>query len=272
MDNTNTAVLVRIENGTLAVRLNQIFSLFDDDDFNSNDGTMFRGDDGEDVDKLYDTLSHLQSSSDVNANPFAAAYIEPEYLWAQSAGFNDSNVAFELNYPDSYDNGADVRIKIEPYRGSKNSELDDFWVGYILVAYQSSVISSNDPSYIPVLDSANGFGVTAGIAPTINDANTDLKDGTIDSRGVPRGSIGAVVYIETMRDLDMGPNMFPNGLPFQSRIQTPPHELGHQFGVMGHAPNFGVMSNIGTSNLLQFIEPHINLMRWRIHSPGEGGQ
>jgi hypothetical protein len=50
-----------------------------------------------------------------------------------------------------------------------------------------------------------------------------------------------------------------------------PHELGHQFGLAGDKPNpdFGIMSDEGVGTSLRFFYGHINIMRWRIKSPGE---
>lgn len=64
LDNTANSVLVRSESGIVQIRPRQIFALFDDDDFNSNDGLSWRGDDGENVtyrggSMFAETFSHL---------------------------------------------------------------------------------------------------------------------------------------------------------------------------------------------------------------------
>lgn len=270
LDNTINSVLVRSDNGFVTVNPRNSLVLFDDDDFNSNDGLRWHGDNGEYVSALYDTFSHLQPSSNVNENPFAAAYIEPDYMWAaRQPGMNDTDVLFESNYPDSR-NSVPERVKIEPYRDSKNSERNDFWVGYFLIAYQSATNVDNDPLLIDGVDPPQPYGWVGGISPYF-DADFDFNDGTLDSTGVPRGAIGSIFYIEAMRDLDAVPNPNLNQFPYQSRLRTAPHELGHQFGIRGDGRDsrLGVMSMEGFSMMIEFYSSYINLMRWRIKSPGE---
>lgn len=85
-------VKVLSTNGDIYVRPNHPFKLFDDDDFNDNDGSQKDGDVGENVELLSYTLSKLQVSDDPNNNPYAAAYIVPEYNWAAQQGLNNTNV------------------------------------------------------------------------------------------------------------------------------------------------------------------------------------
>lgn len=44
-----------------------------------------------------------------------------------------------------------------------------------------------------------------------------------------------------------------------------PHEIGHQFGIRGDTPGFGLMSY---NNELTFVDRHLNVIRWRRKSPG----
>jgi hypothetical protein len=49
---------------------------------------------------------------------------------------------------------------------------------------------------------------------------------------------------------------------------TIPHEIGHQFGISGdRAPMrwFGIMGYRGGLN---FVDAHLNVLRWRRKSPG----
>lgn len=277
LDNTTNSVLVRSESGVVKIGSNNIFTLFDDDDFNDNDGLLWKGDDGEDVswrggNMFSETFSLLQPSDNVAENPFADAYIRPDYSWAeQQPGMNDSDVPFEVHYPDTI-SGNDERRKIDRYRDSKNTtttifERDDFWIGYILIGYQSAQNAENDPQLTP---QSQGQLWVGGVTPPVN-GSSDLADGTTDSAGVPRGANGTVFYIEALRDLDAGPNLY-GGLPYKSRIRTAPHELGHAFGIDGdgNVPEYEIMASEGVSTGLQFWYSHINLMRWRIKSPGEG--
>ena len=82
--------------GNVYVRPNHPFKIFEDDDFNENDGLSKDGDEGENVELLYDSLAKFQASDDPNQNPYAAAYVKPDFSWATSAGHSSSNVPFQL--------------------------------------------------------------------------------------------------------------------------------------------------------------------------------
>jgi hypothetical protein len=267
MDNTTNSVQVVSESGTVQYRVNQIYALFDDDDFNSDDGALQNGDDQEDVtwrclNTIYpcdmlssETFSHLLPSTDTGQNPYARAYIEPDYSWAlQQPGMNDSSVQYEINIPLDLPNFDIERSRIDPNRDSSGMERSDFWIGYLLVGYQSGVD----------VDADNEPVVIGGVAPPIN-YQTAWTNSVTNSNDVTRGSIGAVIYIESMRDWDV-----TTGADF--RVRTAPHELAHQFGVLGDStnpfplPDWGIMSANGA---LTFVPTHINVMRWRINSPGE---
>lgn len=268
LDNTTDQVQVRYNNGSVTIFRNSIFQLFDDDDFNDDDGPFpcddtLDGDDGEDVTwrgstMFEETFSRLQPSSNINENPYAAAYIEPDYTWAQNQpGMNDSNVQFEL-VELTGPNFNNERRAIDAQRDSAGMENDEFWIGYLLVGYESYFIFGG------VTDDPEST-VVAGVAPPIN-YTTAWTNSVIDSRDVTRGSVGALIYIEAMRDWDGTP-----GRDF--KVRTAPHELGHQFGLLGDnsdptpLPNWGIMS--GSNQSLYFVPPHINILRWRPGSPGE---
>ncbi len=70
------------------------FELVDDDDFNSNDSSSLRGDQGEDVVALTQTLSPMQDSDDPAANVHAPAYILPKYDGGGSASNDTSKRSF----------------------------------------------------------------------------------------------------------------------------------------------------------------------------------
>jgi predicted Zn-dependent protease len=70
-----------------------------------------------------------------------------------------------------------------------------------------------------------------------------------------------MIYIEVQRDTELN-----NGIV--RLIRTVPHEVGHQFGLKGDDANnaFGIMSY---GDDLQFVPEHLNILRWRISSPGK---
>ncbi|MGI8639072.1 MAG: hypothetical protein ACR2MG_03880 [Pyrinomonadaceae bacterium] len=255
-------LLVKSLNGNIYLRPNHPFKLYDDDDFNSNDGSQKDGDNGENVDYLFDTLSHMQTSDNVDANAYAAAYIKPEYQWAQERGLNDSNVPFVLNTPCSLQNCDAGLVSINENRGSKTMERDDFWIGYLLVSYQADELFDVDPT-----------GFLGGVA--LSDyQRLDVSDKYDQFYTVLRGKTGAIIFIEAMRDFDFKPPpIVPSPIAFKTslaRTRVAPHELGHQFGLAGDTEKgYGIMSY---DEPLNFVSAHINLMRWRIKSPGEGGQ
>ncbi len=82
---------------------------------------------------------------------------------------------------------------------------------------------------------------------------------------VPKGSEGSLVYVETIRDFDANVDrtIFPNP---DFRTRSAPHEVGHQLGLAGDKPNFGIMTGDETP---KFVPSHINILRWRVKSPGQ---
>jgi hypothetical protein len=52
-------------------------------------------------------------------------------------------------------------------------------------------------------------------------------------------------------------------------IRVLPHEIGHQFGLRGDSLGavWGIMNSIPEP--LSFHPEHINMLRWRVKSPGQ---
>lgn len=266
LDNTETQLLIRSNNGDVTIFQNALFQLFDDDDFNDDDGPLgdgtLDGDDGEDVTfrgltKFTETFSRMQPSTDINQNSYAAAYIEPDYTWAENQpGMNDTDVQFQLEITETLPFFFNEGPVVNERRDSAGMENNEFWIGYILIGYQSN--RDFDPPGNAIV----------GIAPAVipGESWTNNADSFLD---VPTGSYGAIIYIEVMRDLDatiMGLN---------SRLKAAPHELGHQFGLLGDTsplppslPNWGIMDS---SESLNFVPQHIRVLRFRVASPGEEG-
>ena len=83
---------------------------------------------------------------------------------------------------------------------------------------------------------------------------------------MPEGSYGAFVFIEGMQDEIRS----TNNQTRHNWLMAIPHEIGHQFGIQGDGVNtgWGIMS-YGTGVRSDFHPEHINLMRWRVSSPGK---
>jgi hypothetical protein len=239
----------------------QIFDLFDDDDYNRTllPGTF--GDNGEEIEERTDTFSRMREFDSEAGNSFAKAYIRPEYTWAINKGYNQGNLPFASNI------GSTILVEqIETYRDSKNDENDDFWIGYLQLAYQGGVPEDDDPN------SEKAVGGEMPPGDTANDPPPPPRPGSVPVP-FPAGGHGALVYMETCRDVDRVHDGFPNPYPNIWCVEVPVHELGHQFGLEGDTPNltgteyFGVMGY--SRQTYSFVERHINLMRSRIQSPGQ---
>lgn len=250
-----TLIQVSSPNQNVYLRPNQPFKLYDDDDFNDNSGDQKNGDEGEDVDALSDTFSRMLVSENVDQNAFAAAYILPEYNWAVTQGLNNSNVSFALNTTCSDPDCPEQRPVINANSGSQSMERDDFWIAYVLISYQA----------MEQVD-ADSEGFYAGVAPMRNNSVLPNQDNYNQNVGVSPGGIGAILFIEGIRDgaLWISPSTFT-----YPRTKVATHEVGHQFGLAHNealGSNGGIMNYTGT---LYFASNHINMMRWRIKSPGE---
>lgn len=219
------------------------FILFDDDDYNEN--LLPEGDEGEDIDVVDQTFSLMQESDDPAVNVYAPAYIRPVYDGGGDVFNNDSNVTFALNVTSAPD---PVDIQVARGRNSGPDESDAFWIVYVQLAYQGGVSIDNDPNS----ESAEG-GATVSLGHA--DSITSVTE-------VPRGGNGSLIYLETAADDERS-----EAGDFPKRVV--PHEVGHQFGLKGDNlgdSDFGIMNPEG---LLRFCARHLNILRWRVHSPGQ---
>ena len=221
------------------------FTLIDDDDYNENDPISTPdGDDFEDIDVLDETFSAMQPNDNPTENVFAAAYIRPVYDGGGSALNNETNIPFRLNIADNSPAEEDT---INFGQDSASDANDAFWIVYVQLTYQGDLIFDNDP------DSEQAQGGVTLTFGSANDASATVP--------VPRGGNSSLIYLEANTDHARD---FVNDW----RKRTAPHEVGHQFGLKGHdetVTEFGIMNNGGP---LTFGPRHLNMLRWRVKSPG----
>lgn len=228
------------------------FVVYDDDDFNGNDGANLDGDGGEILaasrtDIIFSrTLSLMQASDDPAKNVYAAAFIRPVYDGGGNTANDTTNLPFYLN---NEDDEAGVNVPINNARNSGGNEADDFWVVYLQIAYQGARVMDNDPS---------SEIARLGVTPIFGDEDflvtTPCK--------VPQGGVGSLVYLEVQKD---GTQEYPTR-ESEFKEGTAPHEVGHQFGLRGDRSGFGIM---GPNEQLIFIDPHLQILRLRVKSPGQ---
>jgi hypothetical protein len=204
--NANTVNTVTIFNnqGTFSITAGDMFTLYDDDDMNNNDGTNLDGDTlpspGEDVPMPDICLMQgenmpswsncaVQGNGDNPAtNVFASAYIRPIY----DIGDNNNSVSFVGNV--SADTGAAVRNLFDFDQISTETDTE-FWTAYLLGGYQHTIAEDEDPEIEPA-------GSTLGIT----DDNT----------------VGSVVFMEVN-----GPKECPEQIIDCSIAATSVHEISH---------------------------------------------
>ncbi len=230
--------------------IGKIFTIYDDDDFNNNrqnGGNL--GDNGEDIVPFNDTLSRIQTSNNPTQNSFAAAYILPFQDGGGNMSFNNHDVYFSRNNPDILD----VNAQIGQGRDSNVNENDDFWICYIQIAYQGEKSNDADPDFSTSDADPDTLGIT-----TVGEGQVDSVN---NSSQVPKGGNGSLIFMETISDSLIRRNLSENGI-------VAVHEIGHQFGIRGDLANQAVMSG-SFSGINSFIPTHLNMMRWRVKSPGQ---
>jgi hypothetical protein len=244
LKNGRTTVTVGSTDGPDSTAERKAFKLVDDDDYNNSSPLFPNGDEGETIVAPDEIYRHMREDDEVYFNPFAEAYIHPVYDEAGVEPTADrDNVPFALNVPDD---SASIENRGKLGRDSGNHERDDYWVVYVQMAYQGHVKQDNDP--------AKGEGATLGVGfcATAHDATS-----TAD---VPQGCDVSLVFLETIQDNKRGEDM------------TLPHEVGHQFG-LAHGPQgrcgWGIMSSGCSSDPSRFLPQHLNMLRWRMKSPGQ---
>jgi hypothetical protein len=217
---------------------NKSFTLYDDD--HKLDDPVLDGDDAESVVPPKDLLALMQASDSPISNVFAPAYVRP----VQSTGgakydgggnsANDSMVSFQLNIM----SGALPAITAPPVRASNGHEGDDFWVTYLLIAYQEDNGRDGDP------DSESAVAWSHQLRQSERQ-RVERSDSASRRRRVSRALEGHA----------RNPVVHATRRPSRNR---PP------VGLAGDTPGFGLMS--GTSDA--FDPRHLNVIRWRVRSPG----
>ncbi len=276
---------IRIQNGT-------DFTLYDDDDYNADDPNNPDGDTNEAILQPPNSFSYLSDSllgdTSGNRNILSSAYILPEYQWAINSQYNQNNLQFELNVEDGVNNATVIGV-VNRNRDSINSEREDFWVSYVLMGYQGPLEEDidgygNDTILDPARNGVSPSQSIVGLEIPRCDcyvSNNCPVGGVIcqvngQSR-IPRGAFGSIIFQEVLQDIRQyfiapPPPITPRDLD-QIKL-TVPHEMAHQFGCLGdqRRTTFKLMdySNYinNTINEEAFHPEHINIMRWRVRSPG----
>jgi hypothetical protein len=172
---SNTATQVVINQSLNVNQLNnKSFTLFDDDDYDSDN--PWKGDEDEASIGTLNALANLTTS-----NVYAPAYITP----VNDGGGNMANNSSATGYPNI--EHADVGTRINAHKQSTGN--DNFWVGYIQIAYQGGLGTDMDPA---TEFNNNELGITIG-SPSNSVA--------ADCSGMPQGALGSLIYQETQRDL-----------------------------------------------------------------------
>lgn len=235
---------------------NQAFQLVDDDDYNLDDvGSIpinltnfskLDGDEGEPLAEQLQTRSLIKSSDEPSENIFADACIKPVYDNSALNGNSRPIALFQLNTPD--DDQAQATDQLRRGRDTEFVGTDDFWVAYFQLAYQPNEGADGDPE----------SGVTGGHTYAVGTSTDVFFSNEVNP--IPKGGIGSFVFLEAIKDVGIEGG-------FDARAVTPAHELGHQMGLEGHAPGFGIMVS-GNPESARFVPKHIVILRSRVKSPG----
>jgi len=282
---SNTANSVTVRNNTAApiqILDNVHIRLYDDDNYNAI-GTTLDGDENEPISRPsgFNSSGPLRYLSDAAIatsgtysdgtpiNILAKAYVLPEYGWAENVmSFGNSVPPFRTNV-----DFADVGLYENIYQNSAFSERDEFWIGYFLISYQGREGFDHDGT-VAGQPEGSEEGLTGVISACDCLVNSPLcPRPTTACSGVPAGGNISFVYLETLTDQGRDNLLNPNWTVSDNFIAAP-HELGHQFGLMGDQPGstYFIMDypsdNTSLPSRVQFHPEHINIIRHRVKSPG----
>ena len=165
----------------------QDVKLFDDDDFNGDDGQAKDGDDGESFTIPTDILANLEAA------------LAPAMIAARPAPNPRPIAPFLLNAP------AVEPLDWVPALGTYDTQAirsDEYWVGYVLFAYQFVESKDRDPQ--------SELGGVRGTTQSINGQ-------------------ASVVFLES--HAEVGDTLRTTGDYSGSVLHTVAHEVGHQLGL-----------------------------------------
>ena len=191
----------------------QAFVLYDDDDFNANDGLNQDSDEGEEIPDP--DMSLLQDSDDPNLNRLARAYVRPTY---DLAHHEEDDVQFAANSPTVVDSDGTILsnpIALFSFGAYAHEDNPDFWTVYVLNGYQDFTPDDCDPR------NAGDIGALARIS--------DFPNGH-----------GAIVFLEAIAEYHRYLSLQGLPVPDQARANAIiAHEIGHLFGA--HEGEQGLM-------------------------------
>ena len=175
---------------------------------------------------------------------YQPAYILPVVDGGGTASNNKQTVAFTLNAVGDTTPGIDAQITVTNAMESNSKRKDDFWIVYVLNAYQSRTLST-------ILQRGD------------NDPNSETALG-----GVASGNrLGAIIFIEELRDEEAE-------LTIVETAATVAHETAHQFGLPdcgGAATPCATLDFMGGDFFnanSRFSDRDLRTLRERVRSPG----
>lgn len=204
---SNTANTVTVVNNAGFARVipsNSQFALYDDDDFNDDDGATgdgtLDGDTGEDITEP-DTSLLQANSDDPNTNVLTQAYVRPAYDIADTR----DNSIFQANVLS--DNATDIRPLFVDWDSRSTNTDNAFWTVFLLGSYQHTLVEDGDPST---------ENPTLGIVDEITNVTGD------------REGSGALIFLELHRTREF-PGYNPAPTALSSMAVAVGHEVGHLF-------------------------------------------
>jgi len=151
---TNALEATNEGSSAITIQAGALFYLYDDDDFNNEDGTLLIGDEGENIPMPPADLI-TANSDDPNNNILAPAYIRVLY----DVGDSNDNTTFAANV--SATGGAAIRSLFDFDQVATESNVD-FWTAYLLGGYQYIIQQDHDPftedQTLGITDAQNGQG------------------------------------------------------------------------------------------------------------------